>query len=61
MVIVHEMKTARIAAAVEEGDKITLMLGEGNHDCERWELSEALARKLCIEIFHLSTKGWFRR
>jgi hypothetical protein len=55
------MKTARIAAAVEEGDKITLMLGEGNHDCERWELSEALARKLCIEIFHLSTKGWFRR
>ena len=55
------MKTARIAAAVEEGDKIILVLGEGDHNAERWELTESLARKLCIEIFHLSTRGWFRR
>jgi len=54
------MKTARIATAVEDGDKIILVLGVGDHSCERWELTESLARKLCVELFHLATKGWFR-
>lgn len=42
-----ECKKAFIADIVEPvKGELYVMLGEGNHDCERWLLTESLARKL---------------
>ena len=46
-----ECKKAAVAAVVEPvKGEIYVMLGEGNHDCERWLLTESLARKLRREL-----------
>lgn len=42
-------RKAFVAAIVEEGEEIFLMVGEGNHDCDRWKLSRSLLRKLMSE------------
>ncbi len=42
--------SARVACVTNEGRKIYLMLGEGDGDPQRWQLSHSLARKLYIEL-----------
>jgi hypothetical protein len=47
----HDCKKAFVAGIVEPvKGEIYVMLGEGNHDCERWLLTESLARKLRREL-----------
>ncbi len=45
------VKDTFVAAVVTEGDETYLMLGEGDHECVRWRLSEAQAKKLFRELF----------
>ena len=42
-------RKAFVAAIVEEGEEIFLMVGAGDHDCDRWKLSRSLLRKLMSE------------
>jgi len=43
-------KIARVAAIVEEErGKTILVLGPGDHTCERWEISGSLLDKLILE------------
>jgi hypothetical protein len=47
----HDCKTAQVAAVIEPSKgELYVMLGEGNHDCTRWRLTESLARKLRREL-----------
>ncbi len=41
---------ARVACATNEGREIFITLGTGDHTCQRWKLSESLARKLRREL-----------
>ena len=45
-----DAKTALVAAVVGEGDEVFLMLSDGDHTCERWLLTESLARKILLEL-----------
>lgn len=47
-------RVAFVAAIVQEGTQFYLVLGEGNHDCDRWRLTEPLVRKLAIEGFNIA-------
>lgn len=54
---------AFVAAAYEEcggGDTI-IMLGEGDHTCQRWRLTETLRRKLILELSKIEYSKWFQR
>jgi hypothetical protein len=43
----YDCKAAFVADIVEPSPgEYYIMLGEGNHDCERWRLTEDIARKL---------------
>lgn len=46
-----EPKKAVVADVVEEvrGDFI-IVLGEGDHTCQRWQLTESLAKKIRREL-----------
>jgi hypothetical protein len=47
----HDCQTAAVAGITEPNKgEIYIMLGEGNHDCTRWRLTESLARKLRREL-----------
>jgi hypothetical protein len=47
----HECKRALIAGIVEPvKGELYVLLGEGDHTCERWLLTESLARKLRREL-----------
>jgi hypothetical protein len=39
-----------VAAIVPEGEDIVLMVGPGDHSCQRFKLTESLARKLRREL-----------
>lgn len=46
-----EPKKALVADVVEETrGEFVIVLGEGDHDCQRWRLTESLARKLRREL-----------
>lgn len=52
-------KEARIAAAYGECSTDTiLVLGEGNHDCQRWRLTRSLRRKLIQELSKIEYEEW---
>lgn len=47
----HNCPEAMVAAITEPTKgEFYIMLGEGNHDCTRWRLSEPLLKKLRREI-----------
>lgn len=45
-----DAETVTVAAIVPEGEEIILMLGPGDHSCQRFKLTESLARKLRREL-----------
>ena len=47
---------AIIATAVEEGGEYYLILGKGDHKCDRWKLSKSLTNKLAFELIKLALK-----
>lgn len=47
----HACKTALVAAITEPvKGELYVMLGEGDHDCVRWKITQELARKLRREL-----------
>lgn len=47
----HPCKTAAVAGVTEPTKgEFYILLGEGNHDCTRWRLSESLLKKIRREI-----------
>jgi hypothetical protein len=47
----HSCPTAVIAGITEPNKgELYLLLGEGDHNCQRWKISESLARKLRREL-----------
>jgi hypothetical protein len=52
---------AVVASIVEEGKgEFYLILGSGDHRCQRWKLTPSLLRKLSIESFNLAMKQGLR-
>lgn len=47
------MKPTPVAAVVKEGEQIFLVIGPGDHTCQRFEISFSLARKLLIDLFRI--------
>lgn len=39
-----------VAAIVDEFDRIVLVIGDGNHGCQRFEIRQSLADKLEYEL-----------
>ena len=52
-IFIHE---AIIATAVEEDGEYYLILGKGDHKCDRWKLSKSLTNKLAFELIKLALK-----
>lgn len=47
----YDCKTAMVAAIVEPTKgELYIMLGAGDHSCERWRIDEDLAKKLRREL-----------
>jgi len=47
----YDCKTAQVAAIIEPTKgEFYIMLGRGDHTCERWRIDESLARKLRKEL-----------
>lgn len=42
-------KKAVIVVITEQDGKNFITLGEGDHNCDRWEISESLLRKIIFE------------
>ena len=53
MIVEHK---AVVASVVEEGDKYLLVLGKGDHSCDRWEITPSLLAKLALEMVSLALK-----
>jgi hypothetical protein len=52
------LKVASIAAIVqEEPNRFYLIVGQGDHTCSRWELSESLVRKLVSDGFNIAMRN----
>jgi hypothetical protein len=50
-------KVAAVAAIVqEEPNRFYLIVGEGDHTCSRWEISESLVRKLVSDGFSIAMR-----
>jgi hypothetical protein len=47
---------AVIASVVDEGGKYILILGKGDHSCDRWELTPSLVAKLAFEMVRLALR-----
>lgn len=53
----NTQREAFVLAVVEEGPgEFFLVLGSGDHGCDRWKLTPSLLRKLSIESFNLAAK-----
>ena len=46
----HSVTVAVVGAITVVAGEITLMVGPGDHSCQRWRLSEGLADKLEFEL-----------
>lgn len=53
----NTQREARVVVVVEEGPgEYFLVLGSGDHGCDRWKLSPSLLKKVSIESFNLAMK-----
>lgn len=49
-------RIAAIATVVEEGGESFLIIGEGDHTCDRWKIRPSLLIKLALELVSLALK-----
>ncbi len=53
----NTQREAFVATVVEEGPgEFFLVLGAGDHGCDRWKLTPSLLKKISIESFNLAAK-----